>query len=730
MPDQAPNPLAGYKQPASGRASPPGNLAADLTGARSLSRTLGTDPRGGGRDATWGPRVGHPDEAPAGDPGPLRPASGAELPGEAKGSPGGTTGTSGAIAGSLGDSRGEPNPVGCSDLALGADLAAALWAGRPVPPPLSEHEVSLIRQATRRRSLGLDPLPASHLCGQGGDACSILAIRRESPDRGGVGGWSLVVPAGWIPPLWLALAYQGATPAGLLEWGWISRQQECLRYPEDYPDTQAGNRLDRQVGEEQRAHAMRRPPGRRPAGPARPLPWLACLTAAQPKEGLLHSANSRVPEDEQSIYVARTDEALARAMWRPHDPPRPLHAGGRVSTAAAVPESFPVSGTSPDRVLAPAHPSDAPPRQGLSTRVPLQGVAEFGTAAKDGAESGTSTKDSSWDAIDVLGAGGGSAADLGSGTHALLLDQARESRDDPRVPGSGERDRCEQRSRGGPERGGWVWRAKGAPGGEDLWDQGCLICVDLQVPGRGVPVEGTEIYTKCGNNPTSRAVPRTGRVAVIGLRREDARGFDSPGGVRMAHSGRFLPPCTSSQGADPAKAQQAGDLLSVSEADTPNSKPPPDGPSLDRQPGAGSNAGFASPQQPSGTRQRAWKLGKRKCRSAVLAKDDQRMGRAGNKAGGLDMDKTDGTQWGGLRIGFVTSGVPRGSWGLRGCVGFVSAKQFYRAASSNFQAGWKFGRGRPLPVALRNPGEQLVYLGLATPRLFEGSPDCGPRYFP
>lgn len=37
------------------------------------------------------------------------------------------------------------------------DPAAGLWEGRRLPPPLTEREVSLIRQAARRRSLGLDP---------------------------------------------------------------------------------------------------------------------------------------------------------------------------------------------------------------------------------------------------------------------------------------------------------------------------------------------------------------------------------------------------------------------------------------------------------------------------------------------------------------------------------------------------------------------------------------------
>jgi hypothetical protein len=56
-------------------------------------------------------------------------------------------------------------PQGKGARASIVDPAADLWEGRPITPPLSEQQVSLIRQAARRRSLGLDPPPGSNPAG-------------------------------------------------------------------------------------------------------------------------------------------------------------------------------------------------------------------------------------------------------------------------------------------------------------------------------------------------------------------------------------------------------------------------------------------------------------------------------------------------------------------------------------------------------------------------------------
>ena len=54
--------------------------------------------------------------------------------------------------------------------------------------------------------------------------CPLLAVRRRL--RGpAAGGWSLVLPARWVMPVWQALAFAGACAAGQREWHWAATDQ-------------------------------------------------------------------------------------------------------------------------------------------------------------------------------------------------------------------------------------------------------------------------------------------------------------------------------------------------------------------------------------------------------------------------------------------------------------------------------------------------------------------------
>ena len=59
--------------------------------------------------------------------------------------------------------------------------------------------------------------------------CSLLAVRRRL--RGpAAGGWSLVLPARWVMPVWQALTFAGARAVGLREWHWAAVdevRQDC-----------------------------------------------------------------------------------------------------------------------------------------------------------------------------------------------------------------------------------------------------------------------------------------------------------------------------------------------------------------------------------------------------------------------------------------------------------------------------------------------------------------------
>ena len=44
-----------------------------------------------------------------------------------------------------------------------------------------------------------------------------MAVRRAPADAGAAPVWSLLLPAHWVPPVWHALVFAGARPAGLRE---------------------------------------------------------------------------------------------------------------------------------------------------------------------------------------------------------------------------------------------------------------------------------------------------------------------------------------------------------------------------------------------------------------------------------------------------------------------------------------------------------------------------------
>ena len=78
----------------------------------------------------------------------------------------------------------------------------------------------------RRQALGLTPQQDEQLSVPEGAAvrCPLLAVRRRL--RGAAAeGWSLVLPARWVMPVWQALTFAGARAVGLREWHWAAVDQ-------------------------------------------------------------------------------------------------------------------------------------------------------------------------------------------------------------------------------------------------------------------------------------------------------------------------------------------------------------------------------------------------------------------------------------------------------------------------------------------------------------------------
>ncbi len=87
-------------------------------------------------------------------------------------------------------------------------------------------QVGAIRSSLRRLALELTS-PEDEQCSIPDGAavrCPLLAVRRVL--RGaGAGGWSLVLPARWVMPVWQALVFAGARAVGLREWHWAAVDQ-------------------------------------------------------------------------------------------------------------------------------------------------------------------------------------------------------------------------------------------------------------------------------------------------------------------------------------------------------------------------------------------------------------------------------------------------------------------------------------------------------------------------
>ena len=104
--------------------------------------------------------------------------------------------------------------------------AASTSAPVPVTGPLSCQQVSELRSGARKAALALGPLPSSLDLARPSTSSQpatpsfpLLLVRRSyaPAERRGHGalasGWSLILPAGWVMPVWSALAFKGTKRA-------------------------------------------------------------------------------------------------------------------------------------------------------------------------------------------------------------------------------------------------------------------------------------------------------------------------------------------------------------------------------------------------------------------------------------------------------------------------------------------------------------------------------------
>ena len=165
------------------------------------------------------------------------------------------------------------------------------------PLPMSSDQVASIRRQWRKNLLS--PKPQNNdVSSITRDSFPLLIVRRAlSQGQGGrFDGFSIIVPMGWVTPVWHSLALKGARAAGLQEWRWIASggsTSPVPSFPYDFPNTASG--LSWRSDERQRheLEARRRPMGkaRRVKDAASYIPW---STGIGKKIECLHEADGKM----------------------------------------------------------------------------------------------------------------------------------------------------------------------------------------------------------------------------------------------------------------------------------------------------------------------------------------------------------------------------------------------------------------------------------------------------
>ena len=90
-------------------------------------------------------------------------------------------------------------------------------------------------------------------------------LDKPRPSRVPITGWDLIIPVQWGMAFWIPIIYQGARACGLKELS-TCVNLECLvpRFPNDYPDAQAGQLAINEKGLQLESKYNRYPPDKRP----------------------------------------------------------------------------------------------------------------------------------------------------------------------------------------------------------------------------------------------------------------------------------------------------------------------------------------------------------------------------------------------------------------------------------------------------------------------------------
>ena len=87
---------------------------------------------------------------------------------------------------------------------------------------------------------------------------------RPCPQTGYGAGWDLIIPASWGMAFWLGLVYRGARVGGLRDLRSCDAEQRTQIFPDDFPDTSAGQNVQEALRLDLQTKYDKMPPAKRP----------------------------------------------------------------------------------------------------------------------------------------------------------------------------------------------------------------------------------------------------------------------------------------------------------------------------------------------------------------------------------------------------------------------------------------------------------------------------------
>ncbi|KAL4519794.1 hypothetical protein Ndes2526B_g01637 [Nannochloris sp. 'desiccata'] len=210
--------------------------------------------------------------------------------------------------------------------------------------PLTEAAISEARKEARRQLMVVGEATsdtpaevgeATTVSLQGPTHCGAIFIRGYKGSKSCT-GWSIILPPGWVMPIWVALAFQGCRATGQREWRWLHTLDHRSFFPYDVLDSPAYKRYIDEQHEHRQIEDEKRPPAKRfnllnvDVGDCEHLSELLYMNHNERRDIEDRNLSARLLKN-ANIIVARSESSMLQALFG-------------LSAAAAATPSAPFAG--------------------------------------------------------------------------------------------------------------------------------------------------------------------------------------------------------------------------------------------------------------------------------------------------------------------------------------------------------------------------------------------------